>query len=251
MNSSGDIVALKRMTATKGSKTLQKRINTLQLLTTLADDAQENRILRLREVITDDPTGSNPSSDVWFVLFPALPETLYDYRHMSLPSEPQGIKKTTSMIKSILEALVFLHSRQWIHGDIKLPNIGMREWTETSASVVLLDLDDAMYTPTGHVSAAAGLTGTVGWLSPERELDGFTATSVWAVGVVAIWLLFGRHPWPCLVNPWRAGLECEKHRPQFHKNFGKAVADIRRHNLDELLRETLRSQKCWEKRLFA
>ncbi|TWU70493.1 hypothetical protein ED733_000624 [Metarhizium rileyi] len=236
MNSSGDIVALKRMTATKGSKSLQKRINTLQLLTTLADNAQENRILRLREVITDDPTGSNPSSDVWFVLFPALPKTLYDYRHISLLSEPQGIKKTTSLIKSILKALLFLHSHQWIHGDIKLANIGIRDWNETSASVVLLDLDDAMYAPTGHVSAAAGLTGTVGWLSPERELDGFTATSdVWAVGVVAIWLLFGRHPWPCLVNPWRAGLEYEKHQPQFHKNFGKAVANIRRHNLDGML----------------
>ncbi|OAA34196.1 Protein kinase-like domain protein [Metarhizium rileyi] len=187
MNSSGDIVALKRMTATKGSKSLQKRINTLQLLTTLADNAQENRILRLREVITDDPTGSNPSSDVWFVLFPALPKTLYDYRPISLLSEPQG---------SVLCML----------------------------TPMLLDLDDAMYAPTGHVSAAAGLTGTVGWLSPERELDGFTATSdVWAVGVVAIWLLFGRHPWPCLVNPWRAGLEYEKHQPQFHKNLAKPL----------------------------
>lgn len=126
MNSSGKIVALKRVSAAKGSKTLQKRINTLKLLTSLVNSAQEDRILRLHEVITDDPTGSNLSADVWFVLYPSVAMTLYDHRSVSLMSMPQGLEKTTSMVKSILHALDFLHSHQWIHGDIKPPNIGIR-----------------------------------------------------------------------------------------------------------------------------
>ena len=80
MNNLGKIVALKRASVGKKSKTLEKRIQTLQRLTFLSELHKENRILRLIEVITDDISGNNPSADVWFVLDPLVGKTLEDYR---------------------------------------------------------------------------------------------------------------------------------------------------------------------------
>ncbi|KJZ72142.1 hypothetical protein HIM_08407 [Hirsutella minnesotensis 3608] len=116
INRSGKLVVLKRISAAKGSQTLQKRCNTLRNLTKLADDADKDSILRLLEIITDDPSGSNHSADVWFVLDPAVAMTL--------------IERTKSMVKATLEALDFLHSRQWIHGDIKPPTLAFASGTQ-------------------------------------------------------------------------------------------------------------------------
>ncbi|KAK4068337.1 hypothetical protein Purlil1_13814 [Purpureocillium lilacinum] len=242
MNRSGKLVVLKRTSTAKDSQTgLQKRCNTLRSLTKLADEADRDDILRLLEIITDDPAGSNYSADVWFVLEPAVVMTVYDHRGISLRSTTQGIEKTTSMVKAILEALDFLHSRQWIHGDIKPPNIGIRKWESAHASIVLLDLDDAVHAPEHYAPPAPGRTGTVGWLSPERELTGFSYTAdVWAVGITAIWLLCGQHPWPCAVNPWRVEPEYQLRRPNFHDEFDKVVDDFERSDFGVLGKAILR-----------
>ena len=125
---------------------------------------------------------------------------------------------------SILGALEFLHLNKWIHGDIKPSNIGV---VSKGASIILLDLDDAIYAPDNHLPPTPGTTGTIGWLSPKRELTGFSfAADVWSVGVIAIWLLFNRHPWPCSLNPWRSGYPYELRRPDFDHRFSKAISDI-------------------------
>ncbi|KAK5991493.1 MAP kinase kinase kinase mkh1-like protein [Cladobotryum mycophilum] len=233
MNDAGRIVAMKRVAAARGSQTLHKRQGTLRILTELADAANEDRILRLLEVITDDPVGNNRSADVWFVLYPAVAKTLNNVVDGPLLSASQGTEKTTTIIRSILGALAFLHSHNWIHGDIKPTNIGIKQSDASNISIVLLDLDDAIYAPNGRMAPTPGQSGTVGWLSPERELDGFDATTdVWAVGVMALWLLRGRHPWQFGINPWRSGHE--QHRERFHDNFDGIVAFIHRSNLSAL-----------------
>lgn len=132
------------------------------------------------------------------------------------------------MVKDILHGLNFLHSNCWIHGDIKPNNIGVRSWDKDRASIVLLDLDDATYAPDGYIPAKPGTGGTIGWLSPEREMTGFTATAdVWAVGVIALWLLRGNHPWLPRVNPWRSDLGNERDQQKFHDKYNQGVAYAR------------------------
>ncbi|KAK7570562.1 hypothetical protein V3481_019414 [Fusarium oxysporum f. sp. vasinfectum] len=131
------------------------------------------------------------------------------------------------MTIALLEALTFFHANNWIHGDIKPMNIGVRKWDLDQTSIVLLDIEDAIYAPRGIATVTPGRKGTVGYISPERELGEFTPTAdVWAVGVATIWMFLGRHPWQYRVNPWREGEAFEGKRWLFHRRYGAAVKSI-------------------------
>ncbi|KAH8662667.1 kinase-like domain-containing protein [Ilyonectria robusta] len=239
VNNAGEVVALKRISVSKNGFAPKRRQNTLERLTHLADMANNDRIVRLREVITDDPKANNASADMWFVLTPFAPKTLAQC------ISPAKSVQVLTMIVSLLEALDFLHSNGWIHGDIKPTNIGVHHWDPEKASVVLLDIEDAIHAPQGYALPLPGCTGTVGWLSPERELQQFNfSTDVWAVGVTALWMLYGRHPWQLSINPWRQGQEFENKRQLFHRQYedvtgwiansnpkalGKAILQMIRH----------------------
>lgn len=145
-----------------------------------------------------------------------------------VPSSPDLVH---TMTLSLLEALEFLHSHKWIHGDVKPNNVGVREWNGNHASIVLLDTEDAIYVPGGYARSTPGTNGTVGWLSPERELDQFNATTdVWGVGITALWMLLGRHPWQFGHNPWRDGEMYERNRPFFHMEYEKVTQRLRNGN---------------------
>ncbi|KAJ6436699.1 putative AC transposase [Purpureocillium lavendulum] len=76
-NISGTVVALKRMTVDKGKVEVRPFQEKLETLSSLVESHNENRILRLVEVITDDARGVNRTADLWFVLTPAVADTLY------------------------------------------------------------------------------------------------------------------------------------------------------------------------------
>lgn len=139
-----------------------------------------------------------------------------------------SMKRIRDLITEVLMALDFLHINLWIHGDIKPPNIGIRHWDDNGASIVLLDIDDAIYAPTARVRATPGAGGTVGFLSPEREMTSFDATTdVWALGVVALWLLGqGKMPFDTRKgNPWRPDEPTD--RGDFHTRYKDAITFAR------------------------
>ncbi|KAG7403530.1 MAP kinase kinase kinase mkh1 [Fusarium oxysporum f. sp. raphani] len=222
VNKKGDVVAIKRMNVSEtNGNLLRGRRSVIETLTLLATAAKEERIVRLVEVITDDPNATNKAADIWFVLTPFTPRTLHEYKG------PLKTESVRSMTIALLEALTFLHANNWIHGDIKPMNIGIRKWDLDQTSIVLLDTEDAIYAPRGIATVTPGTKGTVGYISPERELGEFTATTdVWAVGVAAIWMLLGRHPWQYRVNPWREGEAFEGKRWLFHRHYDAAVKII-------------------------
>ncbi|RSL47260.1 hypothetical protein CEP54_013500 [Fusarium duplospermum] len=218
VNKTGEVVALKRMSVLKNRTALQRRQNTLETLTRIANAAKNQLIVRLREVITDDPRANNQTADVWFALTPFAPRIL---SHWKAPVQPDMVQ---TMAVSLLEAVDFLHANKWIHGDIKLPNIGIHHWNLDKASVVLLDTEDAIYAPQGFALSTPGCSGTVGWLSPEREMGQFDyTTDVWAIGVAALRMLLGKHPWQFSVNPWREGKEFENYRERFHTEYDRVT----------------------------
>ncbi|KAH7187045.1 kinase-like domain-containing protein [Fusarium oxysporum] len=222
VNKKGDVVAMKRMNVSESNENLlRSRRSVIETLTQLANAAKEERIVRLVEVITDDPNATNKAADIWFVLTPFTPKTLHEYKG------PLKTESVRSMTIALLEALTFLHANNWIHGDIKPMNIGVRKWDLDQTSIVLLDTEDAIYAPRGIATVTPGTKGTVGYISPERELGVFTPTAdVWAVGVATIWMLLGRHPWQYRVNPWREGDAFEGKRWLFHRHYDTAVKSI-------------------------
>ncbi|PCD21230.1 STE protein kinase [Fusarium graminearum] len=222
VNKKGDVVAIKRMNVSESNgNLLRSRRSVIETLTQLANAAKEERIVRLVEVITDDPNATNKAADIWFVLTPFTPKTLHEYKG------PLKTESVRSMTIALLEALTFLHANNWIHGDVKPMNIGVRKWDLDQTSIVLLDTEDAIHVPRGITTVTPGTKGTVGYVSPERELGECTPTTdVWAVGVVAIWMLLGRHPWQYRVNPWREGEAFEGKRWLFHRHYDDGVKSI-------------------------
>ncbi|RKK82230.1 hypothetical protein BFJ68_g17553 [Fusarium oxysporum] len=156
VNKKGDVVAMKRMNVSESNgNLLRSRRSVVETLTQLANAVKEERIVRLVEVITDVPNATNKAADIWFVLTPFTPKTLH---------ETESVR---SMTIALLEALTFLHANNWIHGDIKPMNIGVRKWDLDQTSIVLLDTEDAIYAPQGIETVTPGTKGTVGYISPE------------------------------------------------------------------------------------
>ncbi|PHH89073.1 hypothetical protein CDD83_6696 [Cordyceps sp. RAO-2017] len=76
VNSRGQLVALKRMIVGRDRAGLHQIRQRLETLGSLAASHDEPRLLRLVEMITDDDQGANRTADLWFVLEPAVADTL-------------------------------------------------------------------------------------------------------------------------------------------------------------------------------
>jgi hypothetical protein len=81
VNKKGDVVATKRMNVSeRNGNLLRGRRSVVETLTLWVTAAREERIIRLVEVITDDPNANNKASDIWFVLTPFTPKILHEYK---------------------------------------------------------------------------------------------------------------------------------------------------------------------------
>ena len=107
--------------------------------------------------------------------------------------------------------------------------MGIRAWKPEAKTIVLLDLDGAEQRPSPGEQhpAMPGTGGTVGWLSPEREMTGYTEkTDVWSIGVMALWMIEGRHPWRTNANPWRPGPRHYGSQALFHAMYQEALTGL-------------------------
>ncbi|GKU10710.1 ste protein kinase [Fusarium langsethiae] len=226
-NVSGQRVALKRVQVGRDRERARKVQTKLETLAALCQRKNENRLLRLIEVITDDVRSANRIADVWFVQEPAAQDILSTaLTRGSFKQGQERIPIVTTVLTDILGATNFLHRHRWMHGDLKPVNIGIRTWTTECISVVLLDLDDAEESPFPgrHHLARPGTGGTIGWLAPEREMTGYNElTDIWSIGVMAIEMISGQHPWRQGKNPWRPGSEASQLQKEFHDMYGETV----------------------------
>ncbi|KAI1922905.1 hypothetical protein LOZ65_003375 [Ophidiomyces ophidiicola] len=131
----------------------------------------------------------------------------------------------TNLFYEALLGLNFLHSHNWIHGDIKPNNIGISRGVPHA---VLLDLENSIkLQPGSFLPASPGKGGTVNYLAPERELQEHDSLiDVWSMGVVGFEMLYRYHPWKFALNPWRSGDQFEAWRPTFHGAYGKTIQKL-------------------------
>lgn len=128
-----------------------------------------------------------------------------------------------------LKALKVKHDNHWLHGDLKLANIGIIGHPPRG---VLLDLASARHLlPGSKLKPTPGDGGTVGYLAPEREIQEHDhSIDIWAMGVIGYELMYGTHPWKLAVNPWRDNRpECEKLRPRFSQLYKDVISTLSTH----------------------
>ncbi|KAF5700469.1 STE kinase [Fusarium mundagurra] len=239
-NTLGQRVALKRVQVGRDREHTRKVQAKLETLAALCQRKDEIRLLRLIEVITDDVRSANRIADVWFVQEPAAQDVLSTALNRGFFKQAR-ISIVKTVLTDILGATNFLHSNRWIHGDLKPVNIGIRTWTSECISLVLLDLDDAQESPFPgrHHSARPGTGGTIGWLAPEREMNGYNELAdIWSIGVMAIEMISGRHPWRQGKNSWRPGPEASELQKEFHDMYGEAIGALNKLE-DEALRDAV------------
>lgn len=101
-------------------------------------------------------------------------------------------------IADVLRALAYIHSKGWIHCDIKPDNI-LRVDHGDSVHCVLVDLGAA--TPSREARGGRHAIGSPAYTAPERLYDGFDSQSdLYSVGVLCFELATGHLPFVGSVN---------------------------------------------------
>lgn len=101
--------------------------------------------------------------------------------------------ETAGLIRQLLEAVEYLHSRGIVHRDLKPENV-LLSCASADARLVIIDFGSSSELGTdGHCRT---LVGTLGYIAPEvlRAEPYSAAVDMWALGVITYVLLCGRFP---------------------------------------------------------
>mmetsp|Transcript_15091 Transcript_15091/g.24546 ORF Transcript_15091/g.24546 Transcript_15091/m.24546 type:complete len:368 (-) Transcript_15091:73-1176(-) len=102
-------------------------------------------------------------------------------------------RKAVSVIKSLLEAVAYLHENGVVHRDIKPENI-LFESNHEDATVKLIDFGLSRHHEKGE-KPMTNPVGTAYYMSPELLKGKYDkSTDIWSIGVVAYILLCGHPP---------------------------------------------------------
>ncbi|CEJ95239.1 hypothetical protein VHEMI10730 [[Torrubiella] hemipterigena] len=224
-DSSGQVVAMKRISITKNKYTpsILGQIENFKKISSIAKAQQVDLIVTLVDIIDNDPMKTNSDVDIWLLLSPVIACTLLQ-RHQKRDFSRTFTQADQKIILvRVLRGIKFIHSAGFIVSDVKPSNIGLRDENDPN-SVVLLDIDGAILAPTPEAKRIphTHIGGTISWLSPEREMHGFDGTAdLWSLGVLGFLLVEGFHPWDHKLNPWRPGRLKEQN--WFHEKYRMAM----------------------------
>jgi serine/threonine protein kinase len=112
------------------------------------------------------------------------------------------------MVRQIFEqlchAIAAAHALGIVHRDLKPQNIFLSEARRVGAQKMVKVLDFGVASIVAESLTLLGSPlGTPNWMSPEqtRGEDSTTATDVWALGLIAFYMLTGRLFWRSCLNP--------------------------------------------------
>ena len=116
--------------------------------------------------------------------------------------------ETYEVISQLCEGLGAAHARGIVHRDLKPENVFISTSKRRGVPFIvkILDFGIAKVTHDNHTSATGtSAMGSPLWMAPEQTESGTRlrpATDVWALGLMAFWMLTGR-------SYWRAGNQAE------------------------------------------
>ena len=133
-------------------------------------------------------------------------QDLYDHNMSKTVALKESVVR--QVIAQLAHALLYCLSQGVVHRDVKPANIAIRQLTEASCDIVLIDFGEAFYhygkdgkydpKRDGNVKECK-MRGRMGTFTaaPEMWVRDYTyMCDCYSVGVVAFFLLFGRYPWP-------------------------------------------------------
>lgn len=130
--------------------------------------------------------------------------------------------EAATAFRSVLLGVKVVYDARWLYRDLKPNNIGLIGEPPRS---VLLDVGTSKHIPAGGLlRPVPGTVGTLGYLTPELELEDYDhSIDIWSMGIILFQLTFNDHPWKCAINPWRDGTENEALRPSFRTRYQNAI----------------------------
>lgn len=181
-----------------------------------------------------------------FFCFPKMYGNLADKA-----KEELNEKQIAKYLKSILEGLVYLHENDFVHRDIKGPNV----FFDDEDNIVIGD-----FGITSHFAKCKTFTGTLCWMAPEVLNDVYEYTckaDIWSLGITALELAKGEAP-QFHDPPLKVMIDVLKNEPHslnsyevkgrpkrsFSKEFNKFISKclqkepIKRSSASELLKDS-------------
>ncbi|KAI3565771.1 kinase-like domain-containing protein [Fusarium oxysporum f. sp. albedinis] len=242
----GNVVVIKNMVPTRDNlEFVRSKVNMVQSLSRMLEREHQKNVLTCIAVMHME----GKVDEFHLVLEPFVENTL-----MVLPKQSQAHwTKLEIILRDCLQGLSFLHAHNFVHTDIKPPNIGLKNLTRSLVSetascppparrltAVILDIDSIIPIPANGttIPAQPGTNGTIGFHSPEQERTEFDGTAdIWALGICMYRAVFGELPWRfgALGNPWiniRDGRGIEK--ISFHEKYSVAVRKVGEKRCDEM-----------------
>ncbi|MBW2456822.1 MAG: serine/threonine protein kinase [Deltaproteobacteria bacterium] len=176
------------------------------------DDKQRERFVRESKVgaqvdsghvVDVIAAGTEDDGTAWIAMELLEGEDLASFLAARGPVSPAELLE---MFEQICHALAAAHAVKLVHRDIKPENIFITRPKEARARplVKVLDFGIAKLVAQGRTGSTTAI-GSPAWMSPEQadpKVAITPGTDVWALGLLAFWLLTGR-------SYWRAATEAE------------------------------------------
>lgn len=106
---------------------------------------------------------------------------------------PRDVHELRRHARHLLEALEGVHRAGYVHRDVSLGNVMLRDTGDGKTELVLIDFGQAVYLEAAFAVRDPRMSGTEGFVAPELERDGClsTAADVFSAGCVVEHLLGG------------------------------------------------------------
>uniref|UniRef100_A0A7S1F2X5 Protein kinase domain-containing protein n=1 Tax=Noctiluca scintillans TaxID=2966 RepID=A0A7S1F2X5_NOCSC len=157
------------------------------VLTRMLNLDDHNHVLGIHDIIEDQ-------EKYYIIMERCSGGELFDFLQKETDVPERECKR---IMREILQAVDYMHSRGLIHRDIKPENIMFHDSSEVEKkSIKLIDFDTCLpYEPCSP--KARHVVGTMGYIAPEALKGDYSpASDLWSVGVILYILMTGDMPFP-------------------------------------------------------
>ena len=165
------------------------------VLKTILREIQLYKYLKHPNIMNILDCSVQQGEEVVQIVMPRCRYSLKEYLAREYPRGIDDVQMIATILKSVLEALVYLHANRVIHRDIKASNILVTK----DGKFTLSDFGISKIMTKNDQKSTHTFVGTVLWMAPEVMEDSYNGYSfpadIWSLGITALELAYGRPPY--------------------------------------------------------